>query len=345
VKSPHRRLKALLVGGAVLLILLAAAGGVLLYGRTQLEPVSSSHDRQALVTVAPGESLDQLVNDLAARHLVRSSFWFGWYARFRGLGGRLHPGQFRLDSGMGASAIVAKLEGSPDVAVRRVALAEGLTAAEMAVKIEAATGIKAEDYLQQVRSGEFSGPFLAGRPQGASLEGFLFPDTYDVPEGTSAHALVQMQLDAFKRKAAQLLSASSPALSPYQLLIVASIVEGEARFAEDRPLVASVVDNRLAAHMTLDVDSSVMYGLGRPGQAPSAADLQQDTPYNTYLHAGLPPTPTANPGTAAIEAAVHPATTGYLYFVSDGCGHNHYSMTSAEHDQQVSQFLGKPCPA
>lgn len=338
-----RRLAATVAALSALVLVGTAA--VAIDARQQLEPVASDHGHVVEVEVTPGESLDRLADVLAKDGLVRSSFWFRWYAWFRGLEGHLHPGRFLLDSGMGASAIVARLEGPGQPLDRRVVLPEGLTATQMAARIEGATGIPAAEYLREVQSGRFDFPFLAMRPPGASLEGFLFPDTYEVPAGATAHDVVRLQLEAFERKALPRLTAAPSALSRYQLLVVASLVQSEARFPDDEPLVASVIANRLARGMPLDIDSAVMYGVGRPGQPPSTDDLRRDTPYNTYLHPGLPPTPISNPGVAAIDAALHPASTAYLYFVSDGCGHNHYSVSEAEHERQVAIYLGSPCPS
>jgi UPF0755 protein len=206
-------------------------------------------------------------------------------------------------------------------------------------------GVKAADYLNEVTKGSFTASYLNGKPAQSSIEGFLFPDTYDIPVGASAHDVVQMQLDTFTRKVAPLLATLPKGFTAYQVAIMASIVEREARFDPDRPLVAGVLYNRLAQGMLLQVDASVVYGLGKVGQNPSGDDLQQDTPYNTYLHMGLPPTPIANPGEAAIRAAVQPSATDFLFYVSDGCGHNHYSKTVAEHDQAVAMYVGKPCKA
>jgi UPF0755 protein len=193
-----------------------------------------------------------------------------------------------------------------------------------------------------VKTGTFTEPFLAGRPAGASLEGFLFPDTYTVPANASAHDVVELQLADFARKAEPLFGAMTPQ-QLYSALTVASITEREAEFASDRPLVAAVIDNRLRIGMLLEVDSTVLYGLGLKSDVLTQAQLHQDTPFNTYVHTGLPPTPIANPGASSIRAAVTPASTNYLFFVSDGCGHNHYSVTVEQHNQQVAQYLGQPC--
>ncbi|HXA27182.1 MAG TPA: endolytic transglycosylase MltG [Candidatus Angelobacter sp.] len=331
---------------AILAVVAVVGGGLVFYGRSQLEAPAAAHTNPVTVQVASGETVDQLAADLQSRGLIRSSFWFGWFARFKGLAGQLRTGQFKLDSGMGASAVIQRLEGAPDVSVHKLVLAEGLTARQMAQKVgDAGLGITADQYLAEVTSGAFDEPFLAGRPSGASLEGFLFPDTYSVPDGTTAHQLVKMQLDDFGQRAAPLLASPSHGLSAYQLVVMASVVEREARFDDDRPQVASVLYNRIDQRMLLQVDASVLYGLRVFGRSPTADELKIDTPYNTYLHAGLPPTPIANPGLASLQAAAHPASTQFLFYVSDACGHNHYSVTVQQHDQQAAKYLNSPCPS
>jgi UPF0755 protein len=328
---------------AIVVLLAVSVGGTLLYGRAQLDPPASKAGAPVTITVRAGEALDPLVKDLADHGLIRSSFWFGWFARLQGLGSRLVAGDFVLDDAMSASYIVQRLEGAPQVHTHRLLLAEGLTAAQMADRVAAAgLGITAAQYLAEVRTGKFNEPFLAGRPSGASLEGFLFPDTFDIPDKSTAHDIVQMQLADFANKAMPLLSGLSPQ-QLYAKLTVASLAEREARFSVDRPLVAGVIDNRLANRQLLQLDSTVTYGAGLSAGAPTAQQLATDTPYNTYIHPGLPPTPIANPGIGSITAAVHPASTPYLFFISDCSGHNHYSVTEREHEQQINQYLDKPC--
>ena len=330
-----------IIGVVVLLAVLA--GGTLLYARAELDPPASTASAPVTITVHSGEQLDPLVKDLADHGLIRSAFWFGWFAKLQGLGSRLVAGDFVLNDAMSASYIVQRLESAVVVGTHTLLLAEGLTSTQMADRVgNAGLGITAAQYLAEVRTGTFDEPFLAGRPAGASLEGFLFPDTYDVPQKTTAHDLVQMQLADFANKAMPLLAGLSPQ-QLYQAVTVASLCESEARFAADRPLVAGVVDNRLANGQRLQLDSTVTYGLGTSGHSPTAQQLATDTPYNTYLHPGLPPTAISNPGVASITAAVHPASTPYLFFISDCSGHNHYSVTEQEHEQQINQYLGKPC--
>jgi len=331
---------------AVLAVLVVVGGGLVLYGRSQLDAPSAAHDTVVTLDVQSGETVDQVGSDLQAQGLIRSSFWFGWFAKVKGLANDLHAGRFRLDTGMGASEIIQRLSGAPEVTSQKLVLAEGLTAQQMAQKVgDSGLGITADQYMAEVTSGKFDATFLAGRPAGASLEGFLFPDTYSVPQGTTAHQLVQMQLDDFGKRAAALLAAPPHGLNAYQLVVMASVIEREARYDDDRPQVASVLYNRLGQNMLLQVDASVLYGLHVFGRSPTADELKKDTPYNTYIHAGLPPTPISNPGLASLQAAAQPASTQFLFYVSDGCGHNHYSTTAAQHDQAAAKYLNAPCPS
>jgi UPF0755 protein len=340
--NSNRRSRAPVAFGFMALMLIAAVAAMGLYARGQLEPASASHGKAVTLAVASGEALSTLASDLEQQGLVRSAFWFEQFARIKGLSSKLQPGGYLLDSGMGPSAIIAKLEGKPDTAPGHVVLTEGMTAADMARRIgesHVGHGITAEAYLKEMRTGTFNMP-LPALPRGVTLEGMLFPDSYDVPDNATAHDLIQLQLDTFGHKAAPIL-AGDP--NPYQKLIEASLVEREARFADDQPKVASVIENRLAIGMRLQIDAAVLYGVGVTGRSPTTDELQRDTPFNTYLHTGLPPAPISNPGVAAISATLQPAKTAFLFYVSDRCGHNHYTQTGPEHDQAVARYLDAPC--
>ena len=331
---------------ALLAVVAVGGGGLVLYARGQLDAPAADHTHTVSVEVKPGETVDQLAAELESDGVIRSAFWFKWFARFKGLAEHLHAGRFKLDTGMGASAVVSRLEGAPDVTVIRVTLAEGLTAKQMAARIGAAgVGVTAAQYLAAEQNDSFDEPFLQGRPAGAGLEGYLFPDTYDIAKGTTAHQIVQMQLDDFARRAAPLLQTRPNGMTPYQVVVVASIIEREAQFSDDRPKVAGAIYNRLAAGMALQSDATVEYGLGIVGREPTPDEFKVDTPYNTYIHAGLTPTPISNPSLASLQAAVHPEKNSFLYWVADGCGHNHYATTEAQHEQQNAQFLDSPCPS
>ena len=328
-----------LIGVVVVVALLA--GAVFIYGRIELEPADTGSQAATVVTVTAGESLDQLANSLENQGLIKSALFFSAYARIRGV--QLHAGAYQVDAAMAASEIIKVLEGPQYCRPVTFVIPEGFTIDQTADRIAATKGldITKADYLAALTQSGYTSTSLSIRPAAdTSLEGFLFPATYVVPDCATAHQVVQQQLDAFDQNIKPKLPASPT--QAYDDLITASIIQAEARFADDFPLVASVVNNRLAAHMDLQIDAIVMYGLHMSGQPMSTADEAIDTPYNSYVNAGLPPTPIDSPGTATLAGALTPTATTYLFYVTDPCGHNHYSVTDAVHLQQISQY-GTSC--
>jgi UPF0755 protein len=232
----------------------------------------------------------------------------------------------------------------------RIIFPEGFTRAQMAQRIVAVrriarqkrgtrTALSAAAYLRATARSRLPGRF-AGDRKPRTLEGFLFPATYEFTRKTSSRQLVERQLDAFSRnwRRVDLAFARTKNLTPYDVLIIASMVEKEAIAPDERALVAAVIYNRLKARMPLGIDATIRYGLGVPGTQPlRESHLAHPTPYNTRIHAGLPPTPIANPGLASIQAAAHPARVKYLYFVRKPDKVHHY-FTASE-----SEFFRKSC--
>ena len=177
---------------------------------------------------------------------------------------------------------------------------------------------------------------LAGYKKGNRLEGLLFPATYDVMPGITPREFVQKQLDAFTKTLANvdMTRAQKAKLTPYDVVIIASMIEREARVSQERALVSAVIWNRLRKRMKLQIDATIQYALGKQKPVLTYQDLKINSPYNTYLHFGLPPTPIANPGAASLVAAANPANVDYLYYVArgDGSGKHYFSST-------YSQFL------
>lgn len=255
--------------------------------------------------------------------------------------GRLRHGEYLLAPSQSALQIVDVLV-SGDVVLHRVTIPEGYTVAQIA-DLLAAEGLADRDRFLDIalRGGRrLRRPGLAGLPVD-SLEGYLFPDTYQIARGLGEEALVGMLLDRFDAAAGAALRAAARArgLTLHQLLTVASIIERETRVADERPLVAAVIYNRLARGMRLEIDATVLYALGRHKEVVTLADLEIDSPYNTYRFPGLPPGPIANPGLAAIAAATAPAQTPYLYYVLKSDGQHHYfSRTLEEHRAAVRRY-------
>jgi UPF0755 protein len=336
-RGERGRLGVLFALVGVVLVLALLAGAVFVYGRIQLEAADTGTEAPTVVTVTPGESLEQLATSLENQGLIKSALFFSAYARIRGV--HLHAGLYQVDSAMEASEIINVLEGPQYCRPVTFVIPEGFTVDQVADRIAATKGldITRTEYLAALTQSGYTAPFLSIRPAGdTSLEGFLFPATYTVPDCATARQVVQKQLTAFAQNVVPKLP-SSPTQA-YDDLITASIIQAEARFAVDFPLVASVVNNRLAAHMDLQIDAIVMYGLHMSGQPMPTADEGIATPYNSYQNPGLPPTPIDSPGLATLGGALAPATTTNLFYVTDPCGHNHYSVTEAVHVQQVDEY-------
>jgi UPF0755 protein len=189
----------------------------------------------------------------------------------------------------------------------------------------------------------YSNQFLSGRPAGASLEGYLFPDTYQIAPSTTPQQLVQAMLDNFGRKVSPELVGGfqKQGLTLHQGLTLASIVESEVAHEADRPLVAQVFLKRLRQGMKLESDVTANYGATQLGIT-SFSDIKSiNSPYNTYLHTGLPPGPICNPGLSAMSAVANPAATDYLYFVADKAGNTYFAKTYTEHQANVAKYLNQ----
>ncbi|MBV9918482.1 MAG: endolytic transglycosylase MltG, partial [Solirubrobacterales bacterium] len=248
----------------------------------------------------------------------------------------LRSGTYHLRQDMDyASALKVLTTPPPAARVTNLTLTEGRTRSQIDALLHA-QGIQGS-YLVATRRSPLLSPERYGAPRGtASLEGFLFPSTYQLREPIKIDALIHDQLNTFRQRFAKvnLGFARGRHLTPYDVLIVASMVEAEAQTAHDRPLVASVIYNRLQAGMPLQIDATTRYATGNYTRPLTVSELNSSSPYNTRVHKGLPPTPINNPGMASIDAAARPAQSNYLYFVVKPCGNGGQAFTAS-----YSQFL------
>jgi UPF0755 protein len=323
---------------AVLALALAAA--VVWFLVSLFQPFAGAGSGAVIVDIPKGASSSRIGSILARDGVVSSGFFFELRALVEGKRGQLHSGRFLLKHDMSYAAAIHALSAPPPALIPvKVVIPEGFSRVQIARRAQADT--LDGDYMAASRRSPLLDPSRYGAPSGgASLEGFLFPATYELSAGESVTRLVDQQLNAFMLRFGPRTKARARALgvSSYQLLTVASMVEREARVPRDRPPIAAVIYNRLRAGMALGVDATIYYALAlRDGPAAyerelTAADLQLDSPYNTRLHTGLPPTPIANPGVESIEAAAHPARVPYLYYVAapDGCGEHVFSTSYAQ---------------
>jgi len=268
---------------------------------------------QVLVTVPAGAGVSSTGSLLASKGVIGSSFAFRVWSEFNSVPG-VQAGTYAFEQHSSFDAVRSVLATGPNVFP--LVVPAGFTVSELASRVGQLPGHDASTFLHVATSGEVRSPW---QPSGVtSLEGLLATGTYTVLPGETDHQLLQQMVDRFDARAASVgLAAGAARLgyTPYQVVTVASIVEKEGVLVKNMGPVARVVYNRLARNMPLQMDSTVLYALGRDGGAVTAADLRTASPYNTYLHKGLPPTPTCFPSEEALQAALHPPAGSWLYFV------------------------------
>lgn len=321
------------------LALLALAAGVVLVAAHVYRPYKGYTLPEQFVEIPQGSSVPAIARRLEQAGVVRNTLAFR-YAAWVTQGTRaMKAGEYRFDRPMSAIEVAEKIARG-DVYVRTLTFREGLTIWDMADVFEREGFGPRQAFIAAA-----SRPDLIHSidPQATDLEGYLFPDTYSVPRGITAERLVAMMVAHFKSQFEATLPARAAAAgrTVRQIVTLASLVEKETARPEERPLVAGVYVNRLKIGMGLQCDPTVLYALRRAGRDTTnitRADLQFDSPYNTYRYAGLPPGPIASPGKASVDAALGPADVPYLYFVSRNDGSHVFAATLAEHNKNVYRW-------
>lgn len=316
--SPPKRRRGLKIFLALLLlfILLVGAGA----GYVAWAMGGTANGAPVRVIVSEGASSSEIASALERAKVIRSAFIFRLIARLRGVSTDLKPGAYGLRIGMGVTKALDALRTGVVLKVFRFTIPEGKTVPEIAAIVGKNTKITAAQFLSAVHSGRHRLPIMPANS--TNLEGLFFPKTYEIVEKTTADDLVEMMLQRFTTDTAGLdfTKAATHHITPYQAVIVASLIEREAKVERDRPLIASVIYNRLARPMRLQIDATVEYAIllqtGRYKFPLTTDDYTNvHSLYNTYLVDGLPPAPIASPGLAALQAALNPANTGYYYYV------------------------------
>ena len=306
----RRRRRGVLVMG----MLLALVGLVVfqaLQWSAAREPKPVTPGQEVTLTVNIGEGSVEIGRNLRQAGVVDSVNRFRDVAEERGLDGSLKPGTYKLVTGMSIDAVLDLLAKGPSTGIP-VTIPEGFTVAQIVDKLAATEQFTKAEVEQALKSKDL---IVTNRPKGEdSLEGLLFPDTYGIDPDDTAVGVIQEMADQLEVVLSRYqLSTAPQGLTPYQLLIVASMIEREAKVDADRPKIAAVIYNRLAAGKRLEIDATVEYAVGHGNL--TARDLRSSSPYNTYTTVGLPPTPIAAPGEAAIKAALQPADGDWIYYV------------------------------
>jgi len=317
-----------------LLLAVVVIGAGVLVARS-LSPLAGS-EQSIEFRVQPGLSLGAVARDLERERLVRHAWAFETLARWRGLAGELRAGEYDLSPHLTTGEILDRIaEGR--VRTYRIVIPEGLTAAEIAERLEQEGLADSGEFLTAVRSQDLVNDLEV---EGESLEGYLFPETYQLARGLPAAEIARTMVAQFHDVWPEIAPGSEAlGFSMLETVTLASIVEKETGVPEERSLIAAVFHNRLRRGMRLETDPTVIYGIPSFDGNLRRADLEDaGNPYNTYQIPGLPPGPIANPGAAALRAAVAPASSSYLYFVSRNDGTHEFSSSYAEHSAAVDRF-------
>lgn len=273
------------------------------------------------VEIPEGATTAEIADILSGAGVVANPNMFRLKASSSGLDADLKHGVYDLFTGMEYAEVLEVLAAGPPIDYVTVTIPEGFTLEQIAQRLEEKAGLSSEEFLSLAKeqADEFDRDFLRYNTT-SSLEGYLFPKTYLIAEGQGVRDVIEMMLDQFETETQyiDLTYVQQLGLTPHDWVTIASIIEREVRVPEERPLVASVIYNRLMRGMKLEIDATVEYVL--PGNRPrlSNADIQIDSPYNTYKYGGLPPGPIASPGLEALKAAADPAETDYIYYVLTG---------------------------
>jgi UPF0755 protein len=289
------------------------------------------------ISFPAGSGIRKLAAELKAGGVIRSSWHFVLLTRLRGQAHRLKAGDYRINDGMTPAFILKKIAAG-DVDFRKFSLPEGYSIYQAAELLEQKGYFKREEFLAACRDRALLERLGIGQ---GSVEGYLYPATYNLSRSGSAEQLITQMVDQFNRRYAELAGEKGGArgLSRHGVLTLASLIEKEAVSAEEKPLISSVFHNRLRIGMPLQSDPTAVYGVRAFSGKVSKGDIEQRTPYNTYLIKGLPPGPIGNPGADAIKAALQPAATNYLYFVARKDGTHQFSRTLDEHNRAVRTYL------
>ena len=325
----------LIAGFAAVFLLVCGALGVWLYLQTR--PLSATFQPQ-LVRLREPTDADTLATRLYERKLIRNARLLAWWLKRNGKA-QIAAGDYEFSPNQSLLEIA-------DILIHErftrnwVTIPEGWTIARIAERLHERGIADKEEFLALCRQPQRFKDIGMPLPDNLSLEGYLFPSTYRLPPGTGAEQAIRTMLHATRKQVYLRYkdAMQQRGLSLHELLTIASMIEKEVLHDDERPRVASVIYNRLKLNMPLQIDATVLYGMGYWKERVLYKDLKHPSPYNTYLNRGLPPGPIANPGLASIRAALEPEQTEYLFYVAQPDGYHRFSRTYEEHLQAIREI-------
>lgn len=292
-----------------------------------------------IVYIEPKSGVQEIAQTLWEVGVIRSRWAFLTMTYLRGSTTRLQAGEYEFTPDMSLREVLGKLEAGR-VVTHQVTIPEGFTARDIAQLLAGERLVGANRFMVLVADARFVEKL--GVP-GATLEGYLFPDTYYLTRGMGEEEILEKMVERFRNVAPKDLDAQARklGLDAHSVVTLASLIEKEAKLDSERPLVAAVFYNRLRRNMPLQSDPTAVYGVPGPRRRITTLDLKRKTPYNTYLKVGLPPGPIANPGAASLQAALNPAHVNYFYFVAKNDGSHFFSRTLEQHGQAVRKYQAR----
>ena len=323
----------LAVLGAIYLIYSAATGG----------ENEQAKDEPARVEVVKGDTLSDVAAKLEEAGVIDSAFVFKLQAKYEGYGTEIKTGRYTFKPGEDSEEILKKLTAGEAAPMIAVTIPEGLTLQETARTVAEDSGVPASEFEEAARRTDYGYAFL-NNPDIETTEGYLFPAKYEFEKGVTAPQIVDRLLGQYLIETQDLDIAGAKDrlnLTEYQLLTVASLIEKEAATPAEKPIIASVIYNRMRQDMPLQIDATIQYALKRPKENLSLADLKIDSPYNTYENKGLPPGPICSPSRESLQAALNPEETDYLYYVLKADGQTHFFTSNYDDFLRAKEEAGR----
>jgi len=340
--SNKKQKKRYLFLSIILLILIA----LVFFLRQIYLPLDSSSEKRIIFQIEKGQEVDEIAARLKKEGIIRSPFVFKWSAFLFGVYGKLQAGVYYLSPAMSVNEILKRISRG-DILKEKITIIEGWSIKDIGEYFEERGICQADKFVSLAKeagkelAAEFS--FLASLPPTASLEGYLFPDTYEIKKDEDPKEIIKKMVKNFEGKVilnkelAEKVKTQGWSLN--EIVTMASLLEKEVRSYEDKQLVAGILWKRLKNNWPLQVDSTLTYLTGRLSRELTKEDLKIDSPYNTYKHLGLPPAPIANPGLESIRAAVYYKNSDYWFYLTNDKGETFFSKTLEEHNAKVKKYL------
>lgn len=335
--------------GVLLLVLLILAGGAGGYVWNMMRPVEASSE-PVVFEIKSGSGISKIADQLQQEGLIRNSLVFKGYLKWKNMGSNFMAGKYAMNPGVTYDEIIHKLSSGEVVPEEMVkfTIPEGYTVLQMADKLSAEGIVDKKEFLKLANDpSAFDVDIIKSIPVDEELryvlEGYLFPETYEMKKGSNTHDVMQRMLEEFQTKVNSIpdlqAKMDEKKLSLHELLTIASLVEREVVVDQERALVAGIIYNRIKQDMKLEIDATVQYLLDKPKARLLFKDLKVQSPYNTYLNKDLPPGPIASPSLASIKAALNPEASEYLFYVTkkDGTSGHLFAKTYKEHQQNIAK--------